>query len=142
MTTSPKGRMRASRCRKKRLRAYDHWLRTLSSRPSAAASADPAVPKAGPWPPGCERVDSLIANARVEEAVEDVCDEVEHDDDHRGDDKVRHDGVRVAAGQRIEEEDAETVEREDRLRDDRAPENAAEVERHDRDDRDHRVRDH
>src|SRR5919201_4831593 len=109
----------ASRCRKKRLRAYHHWLRAFSSRPvsktSSAASgtvaAEPTI-SAGSPATCCGaatvvgtgggatdagltlRGSSVIADPRVEEAVEDVGDEVEDDHHDRDDDEPRHHRIR------------------------------------------------
>ena len=95
MTTRPNNPISASRWRKKRIRAYDHWLRTLSSRPAAWVSSTAATTEPGamfspssPWALGksesslgangpCAGLISVIADARVEEAVRDVGDQVE-----------------------------------------------------------------
>src|SRR4051794_21258558 len=79
----------ASRWRRNRLRAYDHWLRVLISRPASI------VGSTRPITPGCAMSltcatsglsspsgGSVIADPWVEEPVEDVCDQVEGDDDH------------------------------------------------------------
>ena len=47
MTTRPNNPISASRWRKKRMRAYDHWLRTLSSRPAAWVSSTAATTEPG-----------------------------------------------------------------------------------------------
>src|SRR3954451_193808 len=96
MTTRRNNPTSASRWRKKRMRAYDHWLRTLSSRPAAwvsstVASIDPSRAMISPstacfvgkreWSLGaigpCSGLISVIPDARVEEAVGDVRDQVE-----------------------------------------------------------------
>src|SRR2546429_6949882 len=108
----------ASRCRRKRLRAYPHWLRAFSSRPDSYESAlsvssgarSVGVPG---WGRTCEpdayrlsrrstsgasgspgsggRETSVKANPRVEEAEHDVSNEIEEDDHHRRDHQPGHD---------------------------------------------------
>src|SRR5579862_9949972 len=150
MTTSPTSPIIASRCRRKRRRAYDHWLRATSSSPSAAAA--PASVSSGGGatsPPGevgpigvstrTGTLGSVIADPRVEEAVEDVGDQVEDHDRRGDDDQIAHDRVDVELLKLEDEVVAHPVEREDRLGDDRAREQEPELQRRHRDDRDQRV---
>src|SRR6266568_1476241 len=151
MTTRPNNPSSARRWRKKRMRAYDHWLRTLNwspaskvvSRPAMGASASPSIVAVtgvtSLASPGCETVGSVIADARVEEAVGDVRDQVEDDDDDRRHEEGGHHRVEIQVVEALHEEVADAVEREDGLRDDRAPEQAADVERCDRRDGNQRV---
>src|SRR5919106_6824294 len=90
-------------------------------------------------PAGTRLPVSVIAHAGIEDAVEDVRDEVEDDDRRRRDHQPGHHRVGIVRAEGIDEVEAHPVEREHGLRDDRAPEQAAEVERHDRHDRDQRV---
>src|SRR3982751_5213174 len=86
----------ASRWRRKRRRAYDHWLRALTSSPaSTVASTRPTVPgcsmsltcaTSGFW--SWSGVSSVIADPRIEISVEDVRNQVEEDDDRRRDHQV------------------------------------------------------
>src|SRR5947207_948127 len=139
----------ASRCRMKRRRAYAHWLRASTSRPYSYVSS---VGSAGS--PGCAEISapggatasvgsrtlrSVIADPRIEDAVEDVCDQVEEDHHRRDDHQPRHHRIRVARRERVDEVEAHAVEREDRLRDDRPGEESAEIDRHHRQERDQRV---
>src|SRR5436190_8548410 len=146
MTASPISPPIASRCRRKRRRAYDHWLRALSSRPaSTVESESPACggrttsscETAGSTPMG--EVGSVIPDSRVEIPVEDVRNQVEDDDDHRRHRQVRHHGVDVELPELRDEVEADAVEREDGLGDDRPTEQGAEGERRDRHDRDQRI---
>src|SRR5579862_9183068 len=164
MITRPNNPSIARRWRKKRIRAYDHWLLTLRSRPawrvpSTPGSPSPSiiVPSTAPataWsgaiispsnpcvvgkssPESC--LTSVITDPWVEEAVQDVRDQVEHDDRDRRDQEIVHHRVQIQLLQAQEEEVADPVEREDGLGDDRAAEQCAEVDRGDRRDRDQRV---
>src|SRR5919204_6709011 len=138
----------ASRWRMNRRRAYAHWLRASTSSPYVYVSSVGSPGIAGSTdtsaPGGATRVvsgrpRSVIPDPRVEDAVEDVCDQVEGDH-HRGDDhQPRHDRIGVARLQCIDEVEAHSVEREDRLCDDRAGEQGAEVDRDHRHERDQRV---
>src|SRR5712691_5610639 len=131
----------ASRWRMKRRRAKAHWLRALISRPysktssapGGATTPPPAAAAATGVGPGCV---SGIANPRVEVAVDDVGEQVGEDDDDRGHEQPRHDGVEVELVELVAEVEAHAVEAEDRLGDDRPAEQAADVERdhgHERD---------
>src|SRR4030088_2523688 len=86
----------AIRWRKKRLRAYDHWLRALTSSPCSNVmstwSATPAAISVSPEP-GWVLIEpvptsggswslSVIPDPRVKEAVDEVCDQVEGDHHH------------------------------------------------------------
>src|SRR5579864_4692871 len=153
MMTSPTTPTIASRWRRNLRRAYDHWLRTWSSRPAAAVassrrsgagmmpsmacSTGATVPEGPRW----AGVGSVIPDARVEVPVQDVGDEVKDDDDDRGHHEIRHHRVEIRVLQAVDEVVAEAVEAEDRLRDDRTAEQAAEVERRHGHDRDERVPD-
>src|SRR6478735_1591765 len=159
MTTRPNNPTSASRWRKKRMRAYDHWLRTLRSRPAACVSSTaPTTTEFGamfspssPWALGKREssvgargpwgglLASVIADARVEEAVRDVCDQVEDDNCDRRDQQVGHHRVEIEGVEALDEEEADAVEREDGLRDDRAAKQRAEVEGGDSRDRNQRV---
>src|SRR5690242_16325341 len=92
----------ASRCRRKRVRAYDHWLRAFISRPASTVESTMPLWRGGSTsltcamcgfstPSGC----SVITNPRIEIAVENVGDQVEEDDDRRRDDEIGHHGVYV-----------------------------------------------
>src|SRR5437879_6161184 len=92
----------ASLWRKKRVRAYDHWLRVFISSPaSTVASTIPASDGCATSPTGATSGfsspsgGSVIANSRIEEAVQDVGDEVGRDDDHRGHHQICHDRIDV-----------------------------------------------
>src|SRR5437870_5340205 len=121
MMTRPTVPIIASRWRRKRCRAYDHWLRALSSRPSAPVvswgrtAGIPSTNGTGSRLTGV--VGSVIADPWVEEAVEDVGDQVEDDDRDRDDDQVPHDRVHVALAELVDEVVAHPVEGEDRLGD-------------------------
>src|SRR5207302_2106151 len=151
MTTSPKSPIIARRWRKNLRRAYDHWLRVLTSMPSAAATFTSAATASGmPFPSTSAGggpsstgvvVGSVIANPRVEEAVQDVGQEVEDDHRDRDDHDVGHHRVDVIRLQARDEEVPHSVERENRLGDDRAAEQRAELERGDRDDGNKRISD-
>src|SRR4051794_6320807 len=84
----------ARRCRMKRRNACRSWLRslTVNSRSMEAGGSDgsgaPAVVME------VARI-SLIADPRVENAVQQVGDEVEQDDDGGGDQEPAHHGVGV-----------------------------------------------
>src|SRR3954453_10328167 len=139
----------ASRWRRNLERAYDHCDRVLSSRPAAmVVSTTPGACMAmsltwctivGSKPTSCFGSISVITDARVEVPVQDVGDQVERDDDRRRHEQVRHHGVHVELSELLDEVVTDPVEREHRLRDDRAAEQSAEVERRDGDDRDQRV---
>src|SRR5438874_3500485 len=150
MITRPISPAIASRWRMKRRRAYDHWLRALisspastveSSTPAGAGSIPSIVCSSGATVSDSAGVvvGSVIADPRIQVAVDHVGDQVEHDDDHRGHDEVRHHRVVIRVLQALDEVIADPVEREDRLRDDRAAEQSTEVERGDRHDRDEGV---
>src|SRR5579862_7997745 len=164
MITRPNNPSIARRWRKKRIRAYDHWLRTLRSRPAwsvpstpgspsasiVVPSTAPATPPSGATtPPSNPCVvgksspeswrTSVITDARVEEAVQDVRDQVEHHDRDCRDQEIVHHRVEIQLLEAEEEEVADPVQREDGLRDDRAAEQRAEVDRGDRRDRDQGV---
>src|SRR5205814_10429747 len=147
MTTRPNNPISASRWRKKRMRAYDHWLRTLSSSPAAWVSSTAPTTEFGamfspssPWAEGKREsslgargpwgglLASVIADARVEEAVRDVGDQVEDDNCDRRDQQVGHHRVEIEVVETLDEEEADAVEREHGLRDDRAAQQRAEVE--------------
>src|SRR6185312_1129566 len=101
ITIRPNSPSSARRWRKKRIRAYDHWLRTLNWRPASrvpstapwGASTSPSIAcvagaTESAWAGGRGdegRLDSVIADARIEEAVGDVRDQVEDHDYDRGD---------------------------------------------------------
>src|SRR6266849_6879575 len=110
----------ASRWCRNRWRAYDHWLRALSSRPaSTVASRSPPrlgcanVPAGssggGSRPTG---VCSVITDPRIEVPVEDVSDEVEHDDEHRRHHQIRHQRIDIELAELLDEVVADAVERE------------------------------
>src|SRR6266702_2547497 len=115
MIARPNNPSSARRWRKKRMRAYDHWLRTLNwspaskvvSRPAMGASASPStVAVTGVTSlasPGCDTVGSVIADARVEEAVGDVRDEVEDDDDDCRHEEIRHHRIDVQSVEALHE---------------------------------------
>src|SRR5688572_5455688 len=159
----------ASLCRKKRMRAYAHWLRASSSTPCSyvrsmlglpttdGSSGSATLPVASPALPGratladdmwsssrssgsmsAGRRVSVIAHSRIEHAIEDVRDEIEDDEHRRRDHQPCHDRVRIGAAERADEVEAHAVEREHRLRDDRATDEGAEVQgdhRHERHER-------
>src|SRR5258705_3582260 len=79
---------------------------------------------------------SVIPNPRIEESVENVCNQIEEDDERGGHGQVRHHRIDVQLAELRDEVVAHPVEREDRLGDDRAAEQGAEVERRDGDNRD------
>src|SRR3954471_8193814 len=158
MITRPNNPMSARRWRKKRMRAYDHWLRTLRSRPAAWVSSTSGAiePSGAITSPStacavgkressfgaigpCVGLISVIADARIEEAVEDVGDQIEDDDEDRRDEEIGHHLVEIEGAERLYEPEADAVERKDGLRDDRAAEQGAEVERGDRGDGNQRV---
>src|SRR5438270_8700932 len=151
MTINPRSPMIASRWRKNLRRAYDHWLRVLTSMPSAAATFTSAATASGmPFPSTSAGggpsstgvvVGSVIANPRVEEAVQDVGQEVEDDHGDRDDHDVGHHRVDVARLQTGDEEVPHSVERENRLGDDRSAEQRAELERRDGHDGNERISD-
>src|SRR5918992_4337117 len=63
---------------------------------------------------------SVITHPWVEDAVEDVGDQVEDDDHGRSDHQPRHDRVGVGRPESVDEVEAHPIQREHRLRDDRA----------------------
>src|SRR6266498_4107281 len=126
----------ARRCRKKRRRAYAHWLRALISRPYSKASSTPAGGATTPPPPATAAVTGVgpdcvsgIADPRIEIAVDDVGEQIRQNDDDRRHEQPRHDGVEIELLQLAAEVEAHAVEAEDRLGHDRPAEQAAEVER-------------
>src|SRR3954451_2097381 len=155
----------ARRGRRKRPRAYAHWLRAVRSRPDSYDSSESlssgarsvGVPGSGrscapagymlsrrstagpPGVPGSGRCVSVKADAWVKETEDEVRDQVEHHDHRRRDHQPRHDHVRLTTGERIDEVAAHSRKPVDRLRDDRAAEERAEVDRRERHQRDERV---
>src|SRR5437868_7439469 len=98
--------------------------------PAGAPTIPSAVCSGGPRPisPACgtpRGVRSVIPDPRVQDAVEDIRDQVEQDDDDGGDDEVRHDRVQIERLEPLHEEVADSVEAEDRLGDDCASEQPA-----------------
>src|SRR5689334_22227395 len=71
---------------------------------------------------------SAQADARVDDAVEDVHDQVGDDDERGGDEDQRHDHGQVRLDDSLDGHAAEAVQPEHRLGDDRAAEEATEVE--------------
>src|SRR5438045_5352225 len=133
MTTRPKRPIIASLGRRKRRRAYDHWLRALSSSPCAAIESSwmpagmPSTSAAG----GATSIDvvgSVIPDPRVEEAVEDIRDQIEGDNRDGNDHQICHEGVHIARLQTVEKVVTHSVEREDRLRHDRSEEHTSELQ--------------
>src|SRR6476660_1907152 len=134
------------------MRAYDHWLRALTSTPLSYASSasegggaatdswtsappgvvDCIIPGRG-WP------GSVISHPRIEVAVGDVGDEIEEDHYRRGDHQPGHDRIWITGVQRPDEVEAHPVQREHGLGHDRAAEERTEVEGDERDERNERV---
>src|SRR5438874_7882127 len=127
----------ANRWRRKRLRAYAHWLLAFSSSPDSYESAlsvssgarSLGVPGwgriwapdayrlsrrstsgASGWPGSGGRETSVKANPRVEEAEHDVSNEIEEDDHHRRDHQPGHDLVRLAVAECVDEVPAHSRE--------------------------------
>src|SRR5437588_10105444 len=132
----------ASRWRMKRRRAYAHWLRAWTSRPywyvsslgspgsdgwTETSAPGGATARVGSW-----TLRSVIPDPRVEDAVQDVGDEIEEDHHRRHDHQPGHHGIRIARLERVDEVEAHPVEREERLGDNRAREKCAEVDPDDR----------
>src|SRR4051795_12094853 len=81
---------------------------------------------------GAASVGSVISDARIEIAVDDVGDQVEDDDDRRRHDQICHHRVDVELAELVDEVVTDAVEAEHGLGDDRAAEHRAEIERRDR----------
>src|SRR6056297_1313214 len=107
-----------------------HWLRGGASGP-LSASASIGAGDAGRG--------SVIADSRVEKAVQDIGDQVEHDDEEGENKRDCHYHRQIAGEQRRDEQLAKAVYLEHVLRDDRTAEDGRHVERDDGDDRDHRI---
>src|SRR3954453_7720350 len=99
--------------------------------PAWVAAMAPSLSRAGP---------SGQADPRVEDRVEDVGDQVEQHDDGGADDQpAQHDVDVVVADPVVEQVAPHPVPDEDRLGDDRGPEEGADPQRDDRRQRDQRV---
>src|SRR5436190_19616792 len=129
-------------CRKRRTMT-SVWLRarTVNSRSGAAATPAPGCGPEGTLVSVGASFASVggrlvIANPRVEYAVQQVGDQVEDDDDQSRDKQPTGDRISIVVADRSQQEIAHAVPLEDRLRDDGATQDGGEVERHDRCQRD------
>src|SRR5882757_11447183 len=100
----------ASRWRRKRVRAYDHWLRVFISRPASTVASMIPVSDGCATSLTCATSGffspsggSVIPNSRIEIAVENVGDEVGRDDDHGRDHQICHDGIDVLRKELLDE---------------------------------------
>src|SRR6056297_4061961 len=110
-----------------------HWLRGGASGPLSARAS---IGTGEAW------TGSVIADPRVEKAIEDIGDQVEEDDQHGEDEGQRHHHRQVIREQRGDEQLADAVHLEHVLGDDGAAEDRRHVERDHGDHRDHRVAQH
>ena len=104
---------------------------------AVAGKIESSLGAMGPW---VGRI-SVIPDPRIEEAVGDVRDQVERDDEDCRDKEVGHHLVEIELGECLDEPVADAVEREDRLGDDGAAQLRGERERRDRRQRDQSVPD-
>src|SRR6476660_7907628 len=98
--------------------------------PAGSSSASGSGPMARPAPLGSR---SVIANPRIENAVDDVGDQVEHHDHDSSDHQPCHHRIWIGCLKGVDEVGTHAVEGEDLLGHDCTAEDAAEIERHDRD---------
>src|SRR2546421_2662766 len=139
--------MTASRCCMNRRRIICHWLRasTVNSR-SGPALVDAGAGGCWPLSPApCSRRISVgdwtsgIANPWVDDTVEEVGDQVEHDHDDGGDHQPRQHDVDVDVVYALNEVVTHSLPAEDGLGDDGATEHGCEVDRYHRDNGDEGV---
>src|SRR5947208_8106187 len=131
-------------CRNRRSTSWD-WLRSATVNSRSTWSADGVttwVEVTGPPAPLASwsgSTESGIADPRVEYAVEQVGDQVQDDDEGRGDQQPGFERVDVVAPDGIEQERARALPLEHGLGDHRSTEDRADVQRGDRGQRDERV---
>src|SRR5438309_1474866 len=123
----------ASRCRKNRPRMIDDWDRALASNSWRTEAAAEPPSTAVVW------VALAKANPRVEKAVEQVGNQVEDDNNRRGDREPAHQGRGVVVADGLDQHGAHAVPAEHPLGDDRATDDGADVQREQGADRDEGV---